>query len=272
MFIDIAERIQCSQEERRSLIPLITLISDLAYQARREGLLSLEDDIENISPFMLNVGVQLVVDGTDPETVDEILFSYLLSENKRGVAFLRDWIIREGVLSIQAGDNPRIVVDKLAGYLGEAIAHEVKESQGMHSPLFVHEKREELRHLLEMSLADWCAPPENDPPSIRISPEKWDERVITRVLREMSAHDCLHLLEELSKESRKSILRSISSFRMVLLKDILREWKEEAAKESGRNSDTGPGVLRWNEVIDTLVSHGEIVISEVGRNDGEKNI
>jgi chemotaxis protein MotA len=44
-----------------------------AERARREGLLSLEDDVANVDDAFLQKGMQLVVDGTDPELVREIL-------------------------------------------------------------------------------------------------------------------------------------------------------------------------------------------------------
>ncbi len=51
---------------------VITMIS-FSEKARREGLLSLEDDIEHMEdPFFKNA-VRLVIDGTDPEVVKQVL-------------------------------------------------------------------------------------------------------------------------------------------------------------------------------------------------------
>jgi chemotaxis protein MotA len=44
-----------------------------AERARREGLLALEDEIEEIDDTFARKGLQLVVDGTDPDLVREIL-------------------------------------------------------------------------------------------------------------------------------------------------------------------------------------------------------
>ncbi len=52
---------------------LISLLVDLAEQARREGLLSLEDGAERAEDPLLRKGLQLVVDGSDPEQVRHIL-------------------------------------------------------------------------------------------------------------------------------------------------------------------------------------------------------
>jgi chemotaxis protein MotA len=168
---------------------IITLVS-FAEKARREGLLALEDDLEDLDDVFLRKGLQLVVDGTDPELVRKILDTEIDSmvirhdDNKRmfddwstfapaygmigtlmglvmmlvnledkstvgpylavaiittfygavicygfltpmgvkldmqtGQEALLKAIMIEGVLSIQSGDNPRIVKDKLVSFL-----------------------------------------------------------------------------------------------------------------------------------------------------------
>ena len=58
---------------------LISTLVAYAEKARREGLLSLEDEINNIDDEMMNLGLGLVVDGTDPDYIKDILQD--LSEN-----------------------------------------------------------------------------------------------------------------------------------------------------------------------------------------------
>lgn len=56
--------------------PLGDRVGDMvrfAERARREGLLALEDDVAGVEDAFLQKGMQLVVDGTDPELVREIL-------------------------------------------------------------------------------------------------------------------------------------------------------------------------------------------------------
>ena len=60
------------QEER-----LITQLVAFSEKARREGLLALEDDLEEIEDSFLRKGIQLVVDGTDPEIIKNILYNEL---------------------------------------------------------------------------------------------------------------------------------------------------------------------------------------------------
>lgn len=52
---------------------VISKIIDIANVARREGLLALEEAAENIDDEFLKKGVMLIVDGTDPELVRNIL-------------------------------------------------------------------------------------------------------------------------------------------------------------------------------------------------------
>jgi chemotaxis protein MotA len=172
---------------------VIRTISGMAEKARREGLLALEDEAENVDDAFIKKGISLVVDGTDPELVKDILESDLdamearhsqqasLFQNAGGfaptlgiigtvmglvhvlenlsdpnslgpaisTAFIATFygvasanlyylpignklkkitheevhsrtMIIEGIVSIQAGDNPRVVEEKLKTYLDPA--------------------------------------------------------------------------------------------------------------------------------------------------------
>ncbi len=187
---------------------VIALLVHLAERARREGLLVLEAEAENIDDAFLQKAVRLAVDGTDPELVREILTTELhfiqarhrtgeslfttmggfaptlgiigtvmglihmlanLSDPGRmgpliagafiatlyGVgsanliflpianklrgrsaeeALMREVMI-EGILAIQAGDNPRIVDEKLKAY----VAPRLRET--MPGPTVAHATR-----------------------------------------------------------------------------------------------------------------------------------
>jgi len=173
------------------------MIEDLvsfSEKARREGLLALEDDVDEVQDEFLKKGIQLVVDGTDPDVVKNILMADLNNieeRHQKGIAImetaatiapafgmigtliglilmlqnlddkaslgrgmsaalittmygsvLANWcftplsvkliqnnkaelvlkeIMIEGTLSIQSGDNPRIVKEKLSSYLAPVL-------------------------------------------------------------------------------------------------------------------------------------------------------
>lgn len=183
MGVAIKERPDTRPETIRTLI-------GFSEKARREGLLVLEEDSRNVDDPFLAKGVRLVVDGTDPELVKDILETELDAMEERhhrnqdmfkqggafaptigilatvlslvsvlqhldqpdtlgpaiSAAFLATFygvavanilylpianalkkktaqeagervLIIEGVLSIQSGDNPRVLADKLWSFL-----------------------------------------------------------------------------------------------------------------------------------------------------------
>ena len=72
----------------------ISTLVNFSERARREGLLALEDDIEDVGDEFLKDGVQMVVDGTDPEIIKSILYSDLEQLEQRhaiGIKFFADW-------------------------------------------------------------------------------------------------------------------------------------------------------------------------------------
>jgi chemotaxis protein MotA len=168
----------------------IKMLVSFAERARREGLLTLEDEAKNIDDMFLKKGIQLAIDGTDPELVREIMqtdIAFLGARHHAGAsvfatmggfaptlgvigtvsglvhmlanlsdpgsmgpsiaaAFIATLygvssanliflpisaklkhvsseeaqvreIVMEGILSIQSGDNPRIVEEKLKAFL-----------------------------------------------------------------------------------------------------------------------------------------------------------
>ncbi len=67
---------------------------DLAQKARREGLLALEDDLETIEdPFMRN-GLQMVIDGFEPDSIRDIMETEIHTLEQRhqlGQNLFRTW-------------------------------------------------------------------------------------------------------------------------------------------------------------------------------------
>jgi len=179
--------------ERRDLGAEVQRLVGYAERARREGLLALEPEIAEIDDPFVKKGLQLVVDGTDPELVREILeaeIDGMSARHKAGQAIFRDAgafaptlgiigtvmglisvlqkldqpetlgpaisaafiatlfgvasanvvflpvalrlkgmsdaeaeariLVLEGILAIQAGDNPRVVGEKLLSFVPPA--------------------------------------------------------------------------------------------------------------------------------------------------------
>ncbi len=184
------------------MLEVLNLMIRFAERARREGLLALEDEAAGIEDPFIKKGIQLVVDGTDPELVRNILdaeISFLEERHKSNRSIFEVWgemapafgmlgtligliqmlghlddpnalgpgmavalittfygsfiantfalpiakklavrteeeiiakeMVVEGVLAIQAGENPRIVEEKLKVYLPPAVRALYEESK-----------------------------------------------------------------------------------------------------------------------------------------------
>lgn len=69
--------------EVTSIGEIITEFVRLGQKARREGLLSLEDDIQQMDDPFIKKGLQMVVDGLAPEIIKDILYTELDSLESR---------------------------------------------------------------------------------------------------------------------------------------------------------------------------------------------
>lgn len=86
--------IQAFRESEKSAPDIIGEFISLSRKARREGLLSLEDEISSIEEEFLRKGLQMVVDGIEPETIREIMdleISEMERRHREGVDMLRTW-------------------------------------------------------------------------------------------------------------------------------------------------------------------------------------
>jgi hypothetical protein len=87
-------------------------------KARREGILQLEDLLDenrekNRDIFMY--GLRFMVDGTDGEVIDKILSNIVNQEEDEYIRLLKT-IQKEAILSIQRGENTRILYSILSSY------------------------------------------------------------------------------------------------------------------------------------------------------------
>jgi chemotaxis protein MotA len=185
--------------KHQDVAEVIKMLVSFAERARREGLLALEEQSKDIDDDFLKKGIQLAIDGTDPELVREIMqtdIAFLGTRHHHGAnlfatmggfaptlgvigtvaglvhmlanlsdpgsmgpsiaaAFIATLygvssanliflplsnklkhvsaeevlireIMTEGILSIQAGDNPRIVEEKLKAFLAPTLRKNVE--------------------------------------------------------------------------------------------------------------------------------------------------
>jgi flagellar motor component MotA len=124
---EIRALVKCSKEERISCISIILEIMRIAAVVKKNGIEVLEEEAANVGNFYLKRGLLHVVDGTDPELLDEILHLSNIYSLKTGIGLLQDIIRLEGILAIQSGYGPRMIEERLISFLGEDVYEEANK-------------------------------------------------------------------------------------------------------------------------------------------------
>ena len=101
----------------------IDLIVDLHIKAKGEGLLAIESDLPNLPCTFLKIGLQLIVDGTDPILVRKVLENTIEAGDFSKSDRLRRKIFMEGVCGIQEGMPTRVLKALLCSFIGEEEAY-----------------------------------------------------------------------------------------------------------------------------------------------------
>ena len=70
--------------EKKQYLPLMKEIYDFAVTARREGLLAIEDRLQELFYPLLKTALQLIVDGTDGKEVTDMV----LLQSKKGITLV----------------------------------------------------------------------------------------------------------------------------------------------------------------------------------------
>lgn len=117
--LSLAAKSACSKEDQESLVPIVHQLQKLSQIANKSGMLALEDEQKNISDTFLQLGLQLIIDRTEPQNVQDILDSDIYYNESNGRELLKKIIIREALLRIQAGDTPRNVKICTSVFLGK---------------------------------------------------------------------------------------------------------------------------------------------------------
>lgn len=115
----LAKKAACSREDQESLVEIIKTLQDLGDKAKKRGILSLEEEQSLVNDPFLQVGLQLLVDKTDPEMVCDILDSDIYYNESNGRELLKKILVREGLLRIQSGESARNILLSTRVFLGK---------------------------------------------------------------------------------------------------------------------------------------------------------
>lgn len=117
----VAERLQCSYEDKVKCLDTLKYIIYLANTARREGILALEKEMYAQNNTLLKKGIEIIlnINSKQDGVIKDILFNYIIAGNYRGKDFLEAMIIVNGVIELYNGNHPRLMEKLLLSYFGD---------------------------------------------------------------------------------------------------------------------------------------------------------
>ena len=108
---------------------IVKRILTLAEKAKNEGFLSLEEMINKDKYHqreIIDLGIRLVIDGTDSQFINKILTNIVNLETDTDRKILKT-IEKEGILGIQEGLNRRLLLLLLNSYVNVGIEDAMKQ-------------------------------------------------------------------------------------------------------------------------------------------------
>ena len=105
-----AQQIQCTREGRRETLPTVHQLVELAFAARSEGLLKMDDMVNDYARFpdpFLRKAVNLVVEVANEESIRQVLYNFILSSKRvaNNNQFLNQVVIAEAMLAISRSED-----------------------------------------------------------------------------------------------------------------------------------------------------------------------
>lgn len=126
-----------TEEQKNELAEICKILYESSNRARREGILALEDGIDSFTEklpgmngIFLTKLMRYVVDGTDGVVISQIADNYIASSCENDYEKLCFTLLKSGVLSIQCGDNPRILTELLISRIGLAGEEDFRKRTG----------------------------------------------------------------------------------------------------------------------------------------------
>lgn len=255
-----------SPDERENgdkiLLEIIEKMCELTSVGRKEGLLALEEAVQDLSSIhngkQLRSMVTLIIDGTDPELVEEILTAKYYAEDLTGYEALHYLLMMYGCLAVQTGENPRIIEEKLLALVPDRIADLYYENQNQTAEnRQKHESTKDLDILNQYYNGGIAAAP-GDAYYFQIKVADYavrslDDRCIQRVLKEVDNYDLSLAMKGLSGEARHRLFDNLSK----RVAEMIAEDMDLMGPVMIR--DVVSAITKIFNIIIVLISKGEIV-------------
>jgi len=268
---------QKKEEGMMELAAAVKTMYMLCGVARREGLLSLENkamELEEEKPYSYLKGmIMLIVDGTDPELVEEVCLAKYYAEGMRGFKGLTYLVYMIGILGIQASDNPRIIEEKLLAFVPDETVEIYRKEEEQPE---TDEKKEDKQDKIDLSVVEKyyegdiaLEPEDNRYFLIKVTDHilrTLDDRGIQRFLREIDNHTLSMAMKGLSGEARHSVFKNLSKRLSVMIAE------EMDYLGPVRVNDVSDAVYEVFLTIIKLADHAELLLEDGAIVEGFKGL
>lgn len=244
----IYERLVCSSAEKKEALNIMDKVLQLSQKAKKSGLLVLEPEIDVAESNFLKKSIQMLIDGTEPKTLKEILLGYTLCSNLRGKELLIRILIIEGVLAIQQGVHPLILREKLSSFFGEDFISEINRH-------FCLDSESQLKRIEAFIAINQDKPVLARETSLLEEPlARMDNRSLQRLLREIDGCTIISAICGSSGKTQAKVLKNVSKKLAVMLID------EMDAIDAPIISEVADSQKQILETMHSLRNQGDIVI------------
>ncbi len=244
---NIGQKVQCTNNEKKECLELLNSLLEFSSIQRNYGLLRLEAEIEKFSSNFMRKALELVVQGVEPNYIRTILQNYIIVGDYKGKALLKRILITEGVLSIQAGENPLLIREKLSSYFGEDFVPEINKYFGNNIST-ANEKIQafcsEVKEIIPIS------------PDTTLLEEpmlSMNQRSLQRLLRDVEISDAINVLKGASGKLQIFMIENVSRTVALLIIDELRASQRISSQQVSESQN------RILEIMKKLRTDGEII-------------
>ncbi|MBP5330844.1 MAG: hypothetical protein J6Y89_03220 [Lachnospiraceae bacterium] len=287
-----------------SLIKTINTLVRLGEIARKEGLLVLEETLQDVKDIgdngMMHTLGLLLVDGTGPESVEEIGMRRYFRDDPQGYMGLRYLMTIYGLLALQAGEHPRMLEESLLSMLPEGIIKDYadKDDPLTDSPSYINREKEEERRNKDKTFPEEyyltkgvAAEPDTGRyylfSALDYAICHLDNRNLQRVLREMDMRELAAVLTALTGEAVRKVFSNMSSRAVDMIAEEMDMRNHFVYANTAENlcyktyniirklEDTGEIVMEGSDVVNLLIRQSEAENNELENcefSEGEKEV
>lgn len=147
---NILSKARCTEEEKKELLKVVFLMTNLADKCREQGLVYLQNIRNTTGNKFLEIAIKLIIDGFEADFICEVLENIIIVEECDSKSLLEKILILEAAIKIHNGFSGEVVKSILLSLLGEKwmTAYIDKELSEFSSKSDISEEERQMQELI----------------------------------------------------------------------------------------------------------------------------